>query len=109
MTIKQYIERDSIRYINGIPFVLYDVNHYENLDINEKTEYDDGIKYSFAKRLKMAINEIKVLTEGMNKAEAMDYFKRETEDGNIHYWGDMFFVSTNNNYDDEIYFGVRMD
>jgi hypothetical protein len=59
--------------------------------VDTGTEYDDGIKYSFLERLDLANEEIKYLTTDMTKVEAMNYFKKETEVGNIHYWGNMFF------------------
>ena len=115
MTIKKYIrdhpERDVI---NGIEFCLFGVNYDEELDIEEKTLFDNDTEkdeyYSFLERLEKAKEELEQDTKGKTYEEAKEYYKNLTEDGNQYYWGGMIWVSTKGiDKDDCIYYGVRMD
>ena len=117
MLIREYIEQiekdNTTININDIPFTLSDINddNFLDLDISEKTKYDENRPLSFLERLDMAAKEIESLTKDMTKAEAIEYFKEETEPGNINYWGGMFFIYTHdiNPNDKDIYLGIRMD
>ncbi len=109
-TIKSYIEQnDKPIRINGIVFRLTDVNFYRNADVNEKTHYDDGIELSFLERLERAKEELEQDTQNMTLEQAQEYYKENTEEGNIHYWGGMVSVYTQDMPRKYIMFDVRMD
>ena len=113
MTIKEYIDKTKPEEFNGIPFLLTDVNYDRGLDIEEKTDYQDGVKYSFLERLQMAKEEIENDMKSNNITDiksAFFYYKERTEEGNSNYWGGMMSVWTVE-YDPKKYllYDVRMD
>lgn len=110
VTISEYIEKDKKPVkINGITFRLFDVNMYEQADIEKKTSYEEGIYLSFLERRERAVEELKQTTEGKTLEEAKAYFRDNTEDGNSNYWGGMCYVYTQDMPKSYIMFGVRMD
>ena len=109
-TIDSYIKQNKKPIIvNGITFMLCDVNYYGNADINEKTHYDDGIELNFLERYERAVEELTQTTDGMTLEEAKSYFLDNTEDGNSNYWGGMLSVYTKDMPKKYIMFDVRMD
>ena len=113
MTIKEYIDQTKPEEINGVPFLLTDVNYDRDLDIEEKTSYEDNAEYSFLERLQMARKEIESDMKNNNITDinsAFRYYKDRTEEGNVNYWGGMMSVWTQE-YDPKKYllFDVRMD
>jgi hypothetical protein len=110
-TIKSYIKQnDKPIMVNGIMFRLTGVNFFENADINEKTHYDDDIKYSFLERLERAKEELEQDTKGMTLEQAQEFYKKNTEDDMANYWGGMLSVYTGIHMPKKyITFDVRMD
>lgn len=115
MTIREYIQNFQPLYINGIKFSLFGINYDEDLDIEQKTLFDNdqerNVWLSFLERLDEAKDEIANDTLNKSLDEAKTYYKGLTENGNQYYWGGVIWVSTENmeNDGDTIYFGVRMD
>ena len=98
MKIKDYIEQLKTPFvINGITFYLYDVNYCRDKE-----------------RLEFALEELRLDTIGMSPKDVIEYYRKETENGNIHYWGTWMFIPTEEDEKDDaedtsILFGVRMD
>ena len=111
MTIKEF-RAEKVR-IGQIDFVYCDYTDHncdQDLDVNEPLPYDDGVSYSFLERFERAKEELAEDTKGMTLEQAKEYYKSNTEDGNIHYWGGMVFVLTSDMKDDAaIYYGIRTD
>ena len=119
MTIEKYIDNYPPLCINGITFSLFgvndplelDIDDVEDLDIEEKTFFNDDQELSFLERLDKAKDEITNDTLNKSLDEVKTYYKGLTENGNMYYWGGMIFVPTDNMEEDgdTIYFGIRMD
>lgn len=114
MTIEEYIDKTEPELINGVPFLLTDVNYCRDWDIEEKAIFDgvhDGKEYSFLERLQMARDEIEKDMKDNDITDiesAFFYYKERTEEGNSNYWGEMISIWTYE-YDGYILYDVRMD
>ena len=113
MSIKEWLNNNDKGFSEGaVPFkpLSYTNMMDDSGDVNEKTDYQDGQRFSFLERLEMAKEELKDTVKEMDMAAARKFFKESTEDGNMHYFGGMCFVNTSSiDTDDAIWYGVRMD
>ena len=112
MTIKEFIDKEKSEKFNGIPFLLTDVNYGRELDVEEKTSYEDDKEYSFLERLQMAKEEIENDMKNNNITDiesAFSYYKERTEEGNSNYWGGMMSVWTVAYNPSYLLYDVRMD
>ena len=112
MTIKEFLKTPHIYDIHGIKAELNYVNMFDDIDIDEKTVYDEGAKYSFKQRLKKAICELKSDIEKLKEKTSenvLKFYKDGTTDDNANYYGNFLCVYTNTEESDTIMIGVRMD
>ena len=109
MKISDWLDTEHLFKIGDCTFEICDVNMLGNYDVDTPTDFQDELKYSFLERIEKAKAELEELVGSMTPEEAMRYFKENTEDGNIHYWGCWFAVYTKEMQPPTFTLDIRMD